>query len=66
MATYFCGCGRCTLKAVTGPLMMMAVGALFALDQLGMHHFSQTWPALLIVYGLIQAAAFFAPAHDRG
>jgi hypothetical protein len=61
---YYCGCGRCTVGAITGPLMLITLGVLFALDQTGRFSFTETWPVLLIVYGLARAVAYMAPAHE--
>lgn len=41
-------------QAVFGPVMLVAVGTLFALDHFTMHSFSRTWPALLIIFGLLK------------
>jgi len=64
MARYFCGCGRCTIGAVTPPLMLITVGVLFAMDHFGHPSVRQTWPVILIVYGLARALASLAPVHD--
>lgn len=63
MANYFCGCSRCTAGAVTGPLLLITLGVLFAIDHFGQFHFRQTWPVLLIVYGVARAVAYLLPAH---
>ncbi len=60
----FCGCGRCTVGAVTGPLMMITIGVLFAIEQASLYNFRQTWPVLLIVYGVARAVAWMVPAHN--
>ena len=65
MAKDYCGCARCTVCAVTGPLMLITLGVLFAIDQAGGYSFHQTWPVLLIVYGLAKAAAYAAPTHGN-
>ena len=66
MARYeSCGCGRCTVSAITGPLLLITLGALFALDQFGRFSFRETWPVLLIVYGLAKTLGYMVPAHDR-
>ena len=62
---YFCGCPKCTVGAVTGPLLLIAVGTLFAVDHFGPYRFSQTWPILLIVYGASRALAFMVPAQHN-
>ena len=38
-------------RAITGPLMLIALGSLLALDHLGSVSFWRTWPALLFVFG---------------
>jgi hypothetical protein len=38
-------------RAVIGPLMLITLGVLFALDHLGRVSFGRTWPALFIVFG---------------
>ena len=65
MPAYFCGCGRCTVDAITGPLLLIATGTLFAIDHFGRFPFSQTWPVLLIVFGMCKAAAYMVPTHTR-
>jgi len=39
--------------AIRGPIAMIAIGALFALDHLTAYGFERTWPVLLIVFGLL-------------
>jgi hypothetical protein len=41
------------LRAIKGPVMMITVGALFALDNFTSLSFSRTWPVLLVVAGLL-------------
>jgi len=51
-----CSCARCRAHAMYGPAMLITIGVLFLLDQLGHSRwmdFGSTWPALLIVIGLI-------------
>jgi hypothetical protein len=65
MARYSCdcGCGRCTVKAITWPLLLITLGILFVVDQYGPYRFYETWPVLLIVFGVTQMAAYLAPTH---
>ena len=42
--------------AIRGPVMLITLGVLLALDQLGPVSFARTWPALLIVFGLFKLA----------
>ena len=41
------------IAAIRGPIMMITLGILFAVDQLGAYDFSQTWPVLIIVFGVL-------------
>jgi hypothetical protein len=41
------------LRAVRGPVMMITVGILFALDNFTQFGFSRTWPILLVVSGIL-------------
>src|SRR5436305_10647200 len=40
-------------RAVRGPIILITVGALFALNNFTPYRFDQTWPVLLIVFGLL-------------
>ena len=40
--------------AIRGPIMLIAIGSLFALAQFTQYGFHQTWPVLLIVLGLLK------------
>ncbi len=42
--------------AIRGPITLMTVGALFALNNFTPYKFYQTWPVLLIVFGLLSIA----------
>jgi hypothetical protein len=44
------------VRAVTGPIILITVGVLFAFDRFTEFRFSQTWPVLLIVIGLLKLA----------
>ena len=39
--------------AVRGPVTLITLGALFALNNFTPYSFGQTWPVLLIVFGLL-------------
>lgn len=41
------------LNAIQGPVLMITVGSLFALDQFSSLRFGETWPVILIVLGLL-------------
>jgi len=42
------------IRAVTGPVIMITVGVLFTIDRFVGISFSQTWPVLLIVIGILK------------
>lgn len=53
----YCPCGRCRAHGLMGPAVLITIGVLFLLDQMGHMHwmdFGFTWPALLIVIGVIK------------
>ncbi len=41
------------IRAVRGPVIMITVGILCALDEFSVASFSKTWPAILIVVGIL-------------
>ena len=58
------------LRSIKGPVIMITIGVLFAVDRFTDYHFHQTWPVLLIVVGLLQLvggrrrrADYYPPAH---
>jgi hypothetical protein len=44
------------LRAIRGPILLMTVGGLFAIDYFGPYPFYRTWPVLLIVLGVLKLA----------
>jgi hypothetical protein len=44
---------RSTVRAIRGPITLITVGVLFALQNFTPYGFEQTWPVLLIVFGLL-------------
>jgi hypothetical protein len=42
--------------ALTGPILLIALGVLFALQQFTEISFRQTWPLLLILLGVMELA----------
>jgi hypothetical protein len=42
------------MRAITGPVILITIGVLFAFDRFTEFRFGQTWPALLIVLGLLR------------
>lgn len=55
---------------IRGPIMLIALGALFAIDQFSSYSFWRTWPVLIILFGMLKlferlfgggGAAHYAP-----
>ncbi|WP_031495583.1 hypothetical protein [Bryobacter aggregatus] len=46
------------LCAVRGPLMLITLGTLMAIDHAGGVRFSRTWPVLIIIFGLLKLGEF--------
>lgn len=42
------------VRAIRGPVLLIAIGTLFTLDHFGPYHFGRTWPMLLIVFGALK------------
>jgi hypothetical protein len=49
------------LRSIKGPVIMITVGVLFAIDRFTNYQFHQTWPVLIIVIGLMQLLGGRAP-----
>ncbi len=52
----YCSCSRCRTHGFMGPTVLITLGVLFLLDQITHVRwldFSNTWPAFLIVVGLV-------------
>lgn len=45
------------MRALRGPVTLIVLGVLFAVDHLWVFRFRQTWPILLIVFGLMTLLA---------
>jgi hypothetical protein len=58
-----CHCQSCTIRNLTGPAAVITVGILFLLHQVqgGRFWFGNTWPVILVVIGVFQAASALAP-----
>jgi len=42
--------------AIRGPVMLITIGVLFAIDHFGPFRIGITWPVILIVYGILRLA----------
>ena len=48
------------MRAIRGPIMLIMIGVLFALDQMSEFSIARTWPAILIVLGLLKLGDRFS------
>jgi len=60
------GADRSLAGAIRGPITLITVGALFALNNFTPYGFGQTWPVLLIVFGLLSLLRRAVPAAPGG
>jgi len=44
--------------SLRGPIMMITLGTLFALEYSGGPNFTRTWPVLVIVFGFFKLAEY--------
>jgi len=42
------------VQAIRGPIMLILLGTLVAMDYFGAYGFSRTWPILIIAFGLLK------------
>jgi hypothetical protein len=57
---------RMLIRAIRGPILLITLGSLFAVDYFGPHPFSRTWPILLIVAGALWLLERIAPESEPG
>lgn len=67
MAPARCGCVRCIIGGMRGPVVLILLGLLFLIDKWnwGAYGFRQLWPALLIAFGLMKVAEALAPTEGH-
>lgn len=46
--------GAMFAQAIRGPILLITIGVLFAVQQSGVLPFSHTWPLLIIVIGVLK------------
>jgi len=51
---HMCLCERCRTRKLMGPAILVTVGVLFLLDNVGRLEFHRTWPAILLVIGIVK------------
>ena len=49
-----CVCERCRTRKLMGPAMLVTIGVLFLLDNISNVNFGRTWPAILLVIGVVK------------
>jgi hypothetical protein len=49
-----CQCERCRTRKLMGPAMLVTIGVLFLLDTTSRIGFGRTWPAILLVVGVVK------------
>jgi hypothetical protein len=65
---YNCPCGRCRMRKIMGPSILVTIGVLLLLGNVNGPSFEHTWPAILLVVGivkLLQSNASSAGHVDR-
>ncbi|HEY6386966.1 MAG TPA: hypothetical protein VIX91_14920 [Candidatus Acidoferrum sp.] len=62
-----CTCQRCSIRGLMGPVVVVTVGVLFLLAEMrgGYFDFSNTYPVILIVIGLISLASAMASSEGH-
>ncbi len=48
-----CRCARCRCSGLMAPVVLVTLGILFLVDNLGHYSFGSTWPILLIAIGVV-------------
>ena len=64
----YCSCPRCRAHGYMGPAVLITLGVLFLLSQVASNYwlrFESTWPALLIVIGLVLFLQHSASANGH-
>src|SRR6202051_4623564 len=49
-----CSCGRCSTRCLMGPAMVLTTGILFMLQSLNIAGLDRTWPAWMLVVGVVK------------
>jgi hypothetical protein len=51
---WVCPCDRCRTRRIMGPAIVLTIGILFQLQTLDVVDFDRTWPAILLVVGIVK------------
>ena len=49
-----CNCARCSMRCLMGPAMVLTTGVLFMLETLNIANIDRTWPAWILVVGIVK------------
>jgi hypothetical protein len=49
-----CGCGRCSTRWLMGPAMVLTTGILFLFHTMNIANLDRTWPAWILVVGVVK------------
>jgi hypothetical protein len=49
-----CGCGRCSTRWLMGPAMVLTTGILFLFHTMNIADLDRTWPAWILVVGIVK------------
>jgi hypothetical protein len=49
-----CTCGRCSTRWLMGPAMLLTTGVLFLLQSMNIAEIDRTWPAWILVVGIVK------------
>src|SRR5271169_1446066 len=61
----YCVCERCRTRKIMGPAILVTLGVLFLLDSAGRIGFDRTWPAILLVIGVVKLVQSNASAEGH-
>ena len=63
-----CGCGRCRIRALMGPIILITIGVVFLLGRFTDYGFLRLWPVILLVAGgvLLAQSAASTSGHTGG
>ncbi|MBZ5608552.1 MAG: hypothetical protein LAP38_09855 [Acidobacteriia bacterium] len=53
------------VQAIRGPIMLITLGTLVAMDYFGVYGFSRTWPLLIIIFGCLKLLERIAGVPPR-
>lgn len=52
------------IAAIRGPVILITLGTLIAIDHAGGLRFSRTWPILIITFGVLKLAEYMKGAQQ--